>query len=55
MKIIQFQVCKPWLDNGDKCIFGLGDDGIVYVWYDNGLAAVKGWTPWTNTIVIQPT
>jgi prephenate dehydrogenase len=32
LRIIAFQVCKPWTGTGDQCIFGLGLDGRVYTY-----------------------
>lgn len=43
MKIIQFQIFKPW-PTIDKVIYGLGDDGIVY-WYDS---MKRRWIPMTS-------
>lgn len=43
-KIIQFQVCRPWMDNMRDMIFGLGDDGVVYI-YD---VSTIMWVPYTR-------
>jgi hypothetical protein len=44
LRIIHFQICRPWTGLGDECIFGLGLDGVIYV-YD---PKEKHWTPYTT-------
>jgi hypothetical protein len=44
LRIIQFQICKPWTNIGTQCIFGLGLDGILYT-YD---LIEKHWNPITT-------